>query len=127
MCSFTVEKEIDVMAERKKLREVCEMLGISRRTVQGYEKKGIVKPSGKNKYGYLLYDKSEIEKIAFAQFLQSMGFSLDEIAHIMRADNSEKARIIGLQIEVMKQKIDNLNSVLEKSLSIREKLSNKEK
>ena len=115
------------MAERKKLREVCEMLGISRRTVQGYEKKGIVKPSGKNKYGYLLYDKSEIEKIAFAQFLQSMGFSLDKIAHIMRADNSEKARIIGLQIEVMKQKIDNLNSVLEKSLSIREKLLNKEK
>ena len=114
------------MAERKKLREVCEMLGISRRTVQGYEKKGIVKPSGKNKYGYLLYDKSEIEKIAFAQFLQSMGFSLDEIAHIMRADNSEKARIIGLQIEVMKQKIDNLNSVLEKSLLILENLLNKE-
>lgn len=28
------------------LREVCDSLGVSRRTVQGYEKAGLVKPTG---------------------------------------------------------------------------------
>lgn len=35
------------------LREVCDSLGISRRTVQGYEKEGLVAPTGKTERGYL--------------------------------------------------------------------------
>ena len=42
--------------EKKTLRKVCELVEITRRTVQGYEKAGLVAPIGKNKYGYLLYD-----------------------------------------------------------------------
>lgn len=41
------------MKAEKTLREVCAALQISRRTIQGYEKAGLVSPSGKNKYGYL--------------------------------------------------------------------------
>ena len=31
------------------LKEVCEMLGLSRRAVQGYEKAGLIRPSARNK------------------------------------------------------------------------------
>ena len=49
------------MKTEKTLREVCAALSISRRTIQGYEKAGLVSPSGKNKYGYLLYDQKAQE------------------------------------------------------------------
>ena len=41
------------------LRQVCTGLKLSRRAVQGYEQAGLVAPSGKNKYGYLLYGEPE--------------------------------------------------------------------
>ena len=50
------------------LRQMCAELKISRRTVQGYEKAGLVAPSGKNKYGYLLYGAAERERIRLIHF-----------------------------------------------------------
>ena len=38
------------------LHELCDAFGISRRTVQGYEKLGLVRATGRNPRGYLLYD-----------------------------------------------------------------------
>ena len=43
---FSGEEE---MKMQQKLRQVCAELKISRRTIQGYEKAGLVAPSGKNK------------------------------------------------------------------------------
>ena len=45
------------------LREICNLIGVTRRAVQGYEKAGLVECSDKNKYGYLLYDELAVEKI----------------------------------------------------------------
>ena len=48
------------------LHELCDAFGISRRTVQGYEKHGLVGATGRNPRGYLLYDlqmQAEIQKV----------------------------------------------------------------
>ena len=48
------------------LHELCDAFGISRRTVQGYEKHGLVRATGRNPRGYLLYDlqmQAEIQKV----------------------------------------------------------------
>ena len=45
------------------LREVCELVGVTRRAIQGYEKSGLVAATGKNKMGHLLYDKTAIDTI----------------------------------------------------------------
>lgn len=59
---------------KQKLRQVCAELNISRRTIQGYEKEGLVSPSGKNKYGHLLYGEAERERIRLVRFYQQVGF-----------------------------------------------------
>ena len=51
------------MKETKTLSEVCSVLEVSRRAVQGYESAGLVKAAGKNKYGYLLYDEEAQQRI----------------------------------------------------------------
>ena len=68
-----------------KLREICETLDISRRALQGYEKAGLVAPSGKNKYGHLLYRETERERIRLIRFYQLLGFRLKEIRVILEA------------------------------------------
>ena len=52
------------MDSSKTLHELCDMLGVSRRAVQGYEKAGLVVPTGRNKYGHLLYDESAQQRVA---------------------------------------------------------------
>lgn len=70
---------------KQKLRQVCAELNISRRTIQGYEKAGLVSPSGKNKYGHLLYGEAERERIRLVRFYQQVGFPLKEIKALMEA------------------------------------------
>ena len=47
------------------LREVCNTFGVSRRTVQGYEKAGLVSATSKNSQGYLLYDNDSLISSTF--------------------------------------------------------------
>ena len=70
---------------KQKLRQVCAELNISRRTIQEYEKEGLVSPSGKNKYGHLLYGEAERERIRLVRFYQQVGFPLEEIKALMEA------------------------------------------
>lgn len=83
------------MKTEKTLREVCTELGISRRTIQGYEKAGLVAPSGKNKYGYLLYNEAARKRIQTLRFYQQLGFSIREIQTIADAPRTiRKAALI---------------------------------
>ena len=61
------------------LREICELTGVTRRAVQGYEKEGLMKPSSKNKQGYLLYDQEAVVRIKEIKLFQERGFTLKEI------------------------------------------------
>ena len=70
---------------KQKLHQVCAELNISRRTIQGYEKEGLVSPSGKNKYWHLLYGEAERDRIRLVRFYQQVGFSLKEIKALMEA------------------------------------------
>ena len=61
------------------LREICRMTGVTRRAIQSYEKEGLVMPCGKNKYGYLLYSSTTIDRIKEIKLYQERGFSHKEI------------------------------------------------
>ncbi len=69
------------------LRELCEREGVSRRAVQGYEALGLVRSSGKNKMGYLLYDEDAERRVHQIRRLQEVGFSLKTIKAVIDAPN----------------------------------------
>ena len=76
------------MQVMKTLHEVCEASGVTRRAVQGYEKRGLVSPTAKNKYGYLLYDAKAQERIALIKRYQKLGFKLKDVEALIDAPNS---------------------------------------
>ena len=45
------------------LSQVCKKYHFTRRVIQGYEKEGLIKHTGKNKYGYLMYNEEQVRKI----------------------------------------------------------------
>lgn len=73
------------MDNMKTLRQLQESLGVTRRAVQGYEQEGLVSPTGRNKYGHLLYDEKAQARIARIRLYQQLGFRRKEIAELMDA------------------------------------------
>lgn len=94
------------------LRQVCAELGLSRRTIQGYEKAGLVAPSGKNKYGHLLYGKPEQERIQLIRFYQQMGFPLKEIKSLLEAPDSVKKTVLQAQVKKLEAEHTRLLEVI---------------
>ena len=89
------------MDETKSLSEVCSVLEVSRRAVQGYENAGLVSATGKNKYGHLLYDEDAQRRIKQIRLLQQLGFRVKEIKDIIDAPSEVAAEAIKRQIEQM--------------------------
>jgi len=85
------------------LREVCTKYKVSRRAVQGYEKAGIVKATGKNKMGHLLYDITAQERIGRIHMYQEIGFSIREIKGIIDAPKISTIPILENQMEKLKK------------------------
>lgn len=91
------------------LREVCDILEISRRTIQGYEKAGLVSPSGRNKRGYLLYDEKTRERIKEIRLFQMGGLSRKEIAEMIDASGDVRKEALErllIRLEEKKEDVD---------------------
>lgn len=85
------------------LHELCDACGVSRRAVQGYETAGLVKPSGRNKRGYLIYDPAAQERICTVRLYQRFGFQVKEIG-----------TLLSLPPEVRKEKLIAQKKLIEK-------------
>lgn len=86
------------------LKEMCELLNVSRRSIQCYEKAGLMMPTDKNKYGHLLYDEKAYQRAKQIKFLQQLGFKLREIKELIDAPgiilkNALKRRVAELESE----------------------------
>lgn len=97
------------------LREICEVLGVSRRAVQGYEKVGLVSATDRNKYGHLLYDKAAMLRIARIKFYQQLGFSIKEIIGIIDAPNILVKAALEAQVQKLKKEKAEISELIEKA------------
>lgn len=84
----------------RKIKEVSEMAGISRRALQYYDDKGIL-PVSRSKENYRLYDDEAIESLWEVLFCREMGFGLEEIRLYLDLSLSDRERILDDRIETM--------------------------
>lgn len=97
------------------LREICETLNVSRRTVQGYEKAGLVAATGRNRYGHLLYDDDAKSRIARIKFYQQLGFTINEIRVIIAAPNDVLKAALEQQVQKLKKEKTEIDELIEKA------------
>lgn len=108
--------------ENMTLRELCQKLGVTRRAVQGYEKKGLVSATSKNKYGYLIYDDEARKRILQIKMYQKIGFSLQEISELIDASNDWKVEALECQLIVLKTQERELNKIIVETKKLIKKL-----
>ncbi len=103
------------MSDTRTLREVCIMLGVSRRAVQGYEENGLLIPSGRNKYGYLLYDEAAQKRIKRIKLYQQLGFKRKEIRSIIDAPDAVVKSLLERRIQQIREEQRHLESVIKEA------------
>ena len=104
------------------LREICAAANVSRRAVQGYEKAGLVKPSGKTKRGYLIYDEKTQERIRKIKLYQELGFKRKEIKEIIDAPKEIVKEALEVQVKKLKEREKHIEVLIEKAYEMIELL-----
>ena len=67
-----------------KIGEVARRSGVSIETLRFYEKSGLLDRPGRTYSGYRVYGRDVLERISFIKQAQVLGFTLDEIARIIK-------------------------------------------
>lgn len=79
--------------------EVAERAGVTTPTVRYYESIGLLKKPARSDAGYRRYSESTVAELEFIKKARALGFSLEEIAEIVRLTRSGRrpcARVIDL-------------------------------
>lgn len=94
----------------KTLRQLYEQHGVTRRTIQWYEEKGLLHWTEKTPSNVLLYNEQEETKLYLIQIFIEVGYSLDEIKNILDSPGTihEAWRDAVQKLEEKKARIDGM-------------------
>ena len=77
--------------------EIARLCGVSVRTVQFYDGKGLLPPSEISEGGRRLYSKADVEQLRFICMLKTLGLSLDSIKEILQREQKNEILLLLLQ------------------------------
>lgn len=84
--------------------ELAKLAGVTVRTVQYYDSRGILIPSDFSEGGRRLYTEDDLKKLRIICFLRDLGLGLSDVAKILKADNAPK--VIELLLEEQKKTLE---------------------
>lgn len=95
--------------------EVAKKMGITVRTLQYYDKEGVLPPSAESEGGRRLYTDKDLVMLHQILSLKSLGFSLEDIKNrlIPLEKPDDVAKILAEQAEDIRRKIEQLSGSLE--------------
>ena len=96
--------------------EVAKECGITVRTVQFYDQKGILVPSALTEGGRRLYSEEDLKRMKIICFLRDTGLSLDTIGQLLKEEDpgSVIAILLGQQEQVLREEISERREKLER-------------
>ncbi len=95
------------------VNEVSKLAGVSVRTLQYYDKIGLLKPAKYTESGYRLYDDTGLERLQQILLFRELEFPLKEIKEIITGSNFDKARALDQQIELLTLKKEHLENLID--------------
>lgn len=105
------------MSAELTIGRVARKAGVNIQTVRYYERRGLVSPEAYRDSGYRLYTGEAVRKIQFIKNAQELGFTLDEIAGLLRLRVGRRTRCADVRrkaqakLEQVNEKIGRLQSM----------------
>ncbi len=93
------------------VHEVSRLTGISIRTLQYYDKIGLLPPASYSESGYRLYDDTAMERLQQILLFRELEFPLKDIKHILDTPDFDRQKALEQQIillELRKEHLENL-------------------
>jgi len=96
--------------------EIAKLCGVTVRTVQYYDARGILVPSELTEGGRRLYSEDDVKRMKIICFLRDMGFSIDSIGQLFSEEDpgSVISLLLDQQEAVLKQEIGKQEEKLKK-------------
>ena len=94
------------------VNEVSKLTGVSIRTLQYYDKIGLLKPAEYTQAGYRLYDDTALEKLQQILLFKELEFSLKEIKEIISRKDFDRNKALKQQIELLTLKKEHLENLI---------------
>lgn len=94
------------------VNEVSKLTGVSIRTLQYYDKIGLLKPKRYTESGYRLYDDTSLERLQQILLFRELEFPLKEIKAIIDAPSFDRNKALEQQIELLTMKKEHLENLI---------------
>lgn len=103
------------------VNEMSKLTGVSIRTLQYYDKIGLLPAAQRTQAGYRLYDDTALERLQQILLFRELEFSLGEIREILTAPGFDKEKALTRQIELLLLKKQRLESIIGLAQRMKEK------
>lgn len=101
------------------VHEVGKLAGVSIRTLQYYDKIGLLHPTGYTDAGYRLYDDTDLERLQHILLFRELEFPLKDIKAILNSPDFDRSKALEQQIELLKLKKEHLDNLINFALGIK--------
>lgn len=101
------------------VNEVSKLAGVSIRTLQYYDKIGLLHPSGYTDAGYRLYDDTDMERLQHILLFRELEFSLKDIKVIISSPDFNRSKALEQQIELLRLKKEHIENLINFALGIK--------
>ena len=104
--------------------EVAKKMGVTVRTLQYYDREGLMKPSAESEGGRRLYTDKDLVKLHQILSLKSLGFSLEDIRERLTSLDTpaDVAEALAEQAGVLQEQISRLSESLRQIRQLREEV-----
>ena len=96
----------------KKVNEVSQLAGVSKRTLQFYDDEGLLSAE-RSEGNYRLYDDAALERLWQILVYREMELDLKEIKYLMTLSDEERNQFLREKIKKLKQQIKHLDGQME--------------
>jgi len=101
------------------VHEVSKLAGVSIRTLQYYDKIGLLHPTGYTDAGYRLYDDTDLERLQHILLFRELEFSLKDIKLIINSPDFDRSKALEQQIELLRLKKEHIENLMNFALGIK--------
>ena len=107
--------------------ELAKLCGVTVRTVQYYDTRGILIPSGLSEGGRRLYSEDDLKRMKIICFLRELDLPIDAISQILKEEHPEKviSLLIEQQEKVLQDEISDKENKLDKLRELKNGLRNR--
>ena len=101
------------------VHEVSKLAGVSIRTLQYYDKIGLLHPTGYTDAGYRLYDDTDLERLQHILLFRELEFPLKDIRIILNSPDFDRSKALEQQIELLRLKKEHIENLMNYALWIK--------